>query len=62
MPEYPKIVVAGDPDDPPAPAAQGSWAQQMFNYNGASDRDVTGSVDKQAHSSETQGATSRSSK
>jgi flagellar motility protein MotE (MotC chaperone) len=53
VPEYPKIVVAGDPNAPPASAAQGSWAQQMFSYNDSNARDVTGSVDKQAKSSET---------
>jgi flagellar motility protein MotE (MotC chaperone) len=52
VPEYPKIVVADDPLAPSASGTKESWAQQMFNYNGAGDRDVTGSVDKQAHSSE----------
>lgn len=45
VPEYPKIVVASDPINPAVPAVKQSWAQEMFNYN--SDRDVTGSVDKQ---------------
>jgi flagellar motility protein MotE (MotC chaperone) len=45
VPEYPKIVVAGDPINPAVPAVKQPWAQEMFNYNG--DRDVTGSVDKQ---------------
>ncbi len=52
VPEYPKIVVAGDPAMPRGAALPGSWAQQMFNYNDPNARDVTGSVDKQAKSSE----------
>jgi flagellar motility protein MotE (MotC chaperone) len=51
VPQYPKIVVAGDPADQSEPGAKESWAQQMFNF-GAAGRDVTGSVDKQAKSSE----------
>jgi flagellar motility protein MotE (MotC chaperone) len=51
VPEYPKIVVAGDPNNPSVPAGNGSWAQEMFNYNDSGGRDVTGSVDKQAKSS-----------
>ncbi len=50
VPEYPKIIVAGDPNIPGAPAAKGSWAQEMFNYNDG--RDVTGSVDKHAKPTE----------
>jgi flagellar motility protein MotE (MotC chaperone) len=46
VPPYPKIVIAGDAQLPDAPAAKQSWAQEMFNYNGGSDRDITGSVDK----------------
>ena len=53
VPQYPKIVVAGDPSAPSVATAPGSWAQQMFNYNDPNARDVTGSVDKQAKSSET---------
>ncbi len=46
VPDYPKITIAGDHPDPnaAAPAPQQSWAQQMFNFNGASNGDVTGSV------------------
>ncbi len=52
VPQYPRIVVADGASDPATATAGGSWAQQMFNYNGDSDsRDVTGSVDKQARSS-----------
>jgi flagellar motility protein MotE (MotC chaperone) len=47
VPAYPKIIVAGDPSDPSAPAAKKSWAQEMFNFNGTDSPDVTGSVDKQ---------------
>lgn len=48
VPEYPKIVVASDPNNPSAAATRQSWAQQMFNYNDPANRDVTGSVDKPA--------------
>jgi len=47
VPEYPKIVVAGDPINPSMPAVKEPWAQEIFNYNNRGDRDVTGSVDKQ---------------
>jgi len=48
VPESPRIVMGGDRTKT-AQAAPKSWAQEMFNYNGASDRggadrDVTGSV------------------
>ena len=52
VPEYPKIVVADDPNNPTTSAAKGSWAQQMFNYNDGGSRDITGSVEKQAKHSE----------
>jgi len=55
VPEYPKIVVAGDPLNPTVPAVKQPWAQEMFNYN-AADRDVTGSVDKQEKPAEGQPA------
>jgi flagellar motility protein MotE (MotC chaperone) len=51
VPEYPKIVIAGDPNNPSAPAVKQSWAKEMFNFGGAIDHDVTGSVDKQKESS-----------
>ena len=54
VPEYPKIVVAGDPINPAVPAVKQPWAQEMFNYN--AERDVTGSVDKQAKPAEGQSA------
>jgi flagellar motility protein MotE (MotC chaperone) len=41
VPDYPKIIVAGD--NRVVSAAKQSWAQEMFNFNGAKD-DVTGSV------------------
>ena len=47
VPDYPKIIIADKnvlPDRDATPAARQSWAQQMFNYKGANDRDVTGSV------------------
>jgi flagellar motility protein MotE (MotC chaperone) len=47
VPKYPKIVVDGDPNDPSA-AARPSWAQQMFNFNGSTNPDITGSVEKPA--------------
>ena len=45
VPDYPKITIADGQPDPtsPAPADKQSWAQDMFNFNGASN-DVTGSV------------------
>src|SRR6185312_2051472 len=45
VPDYPRIVIAGDPSGTlPAPRAKKSWAQEMFNFNG--DGDITGSVEK----------------
>ena len=45
VPDYPKIVVAGDPAvAPAAPAPAKSWAQDMFNF--PSNGDITGSVEK----------------
>jgi len=44
VPPYPKIIVS---DGRPEPAAKGPkqpWAQEMFNFNGRSNEDVTGSV------------------
>lgn len=52
VPPYPKIVVAGDPINPAVSAVKAPWAQAMFNYNNSGDRDVTGSVDKQAKPAE----------
>lgn len=44
VPDTPKIVVADG--QPPAPAVdEGSWAEQMFNYDRGG-RDITGSIDK----------------
>jgi len=43
VPDYPKIVIAGEQAaPPPARASKGAWAQQMFNYGDRSD--ITGSV------------------
>ena len=44
VPDYPKIVVADKQVMPAAPASRQSWAQEMFNYRDANNRDVTGSV------------------
>ena len=44
VPDYPKIVVADKQVMPDAPASRQSWAQEMFNYRDANNRDVTGSV------------------
>jgi flagellar motility protein MotE (MotC chaperone) len=44
VPEYPKIVVADDPNNPAA--TKQSWAQEMFNFDNSANSDVTGSVDK----------------
>ena len=45
VPDYPRIVIAGDPSGTlPAPRAKKAWAQEMFNFNG--DGDITGSVEK----------------
>ena len=48
VPDYPRIVVADKQVMPDTPAdrqaSSQSWAQQMFNYNDANSRDVTGSV------------------
>jgi flagellar motility protein MotE (MotC chaperone) len=46
VPDYPKIVVAGDAHLPGAPAPKQPWAQEMFNYGDGGNRDVTGSVGK----------------
>ena len=43
VPDYPKIVVAGDQAIPGARPKQ-AWAQEMFNFNSAAKDDVTGSV------------------
>jgi flagellar motility protein MotE (MotC chaperone) len=50
VPKYPKITFADSAADPPAPATKQSWAQEMFNFNGASNADVTGSVGENAKS------------
>jgi flagellar motility protein MotE (MotC chaperone) len=47
VPDYPKIVVADDAHLPGASAPKQPWAQEMFNYNDDSDRDITGSVGKE---------------
>ncbi len=48
VPDYPRIVVAGEPVQPEAPAANSSspWAKEMFNFGGgrAREPEVTGSV------------------
>ena len=44
VPDYPKIVVADKQVMSAAPASRQSWAQEMFNYRDANNRDVTGSV------------------
>ena len=45
VPDYPKIIVADKTVMPePKPAARQPWAQEMFNFNDARGRDVTGSV------------------
>jgi flagellar motility protein MotE (MotC chaperone) len=44
VPDYPKIVVADKQVMPAVPASRRSWAQEMFNYRDANNRDVTGSV------------------
>jgi len=43
VPDYPKIVVAGDQAIPGVRPKQ-AWAQEMFNFNSAVKDDVTGSV------------------
>lgn len=43
VPDYPKIVVAGDQAIPGAGPKQ-AWAQEMFNFNNTARDDVTGSV------------------
>jgi flagellar motility protein MotE (MotC chaperone) len=45
VPDYPKIIVADS--KPGTSAGKRSWAQQMFNFNGGGDDDITGSVDQQ---------------
>ncbi len=44
VPDYPKIIIAGNQPDPTAPASRQSWAQQMFNFNDSGKGDITGSV------------------
>ena len=44
VPQFPKIVVAGDPTAQP-PEPKQAWAKEMFNFGGA-EGDITGSVDK----------------
>lgn len=43
VPDYPRIVVAGDPAAPSAPAKP--WAREMFNFQNDGS-DITGSVEK----------------
>ncbi|MCF8478334.1 MAG: flagellar protein FlbB [Pseudolabrys sp.] len=45
VPDYPKIVVAGQNKVPAPPAENVPWAQAMFNFNSDAKGDVTGSVD-----------------
>lgn len=54
VPDYPKIVVAGQQAMPAAaaPASRTSWAKEMFNFSDGSDRDVTGSIDAEEKSKE----------
>jgi flagellar motility protein MotE (MotC chaperone) len=47
VPDYPKIVVAGDQAIPGARPKQ-AWAQEMFNFNSTAKDDVTGSVPEKA--------------
>lgn len=47
VPDYPRIVVAGQPAPLEAPAAPGPWAKEMFNFGGkigGTEPEVTGSV------------------
>lgn len=48
VPDYPRIVVAGEPAAPESPAANAAspWAKEMFNFGGGRTREpeVTGSV------------------
>jgi flagellar motility protein MotE (MotC chaperone) len=48
VPDYPKIVIADKQVMPDASvsrqASRQSWAQEMFNYHDANNRDITGSV------------------
>ncbi|RDV05198.1 MotE family protein [Undibacter mobilis] len=48
LPDYPRIVVAGEPSPPETPAANAAspWAKEMFNFGGGSARapEVVGSV------------------
>jgi len=50
VPEYPKIVFAGGQPAAAVPATKQPWAQEMFNFNGPSNGDVTGSVGEGAKS------------
>lgn len=45
-PDYPRIVVAGEPAPPQstATAAASPWAKEMFNFGGGREPEVTGSV------------------
>lgn len=44
VPDYPKIVIAGQSTTPDKPAAKVPWAQEMFGFNESPKGDVTGSV------------------
>lgn len=44
VPDYPKIVVADQQAGPAAAAPKRPWAQEMFNYGGPVNGDITGSV------------------
>ncbi len=44
VPDYPKIVVAGQAAVPRAPDSKQSWAQEMFNFGDTAKGDITGSV------------------
>jgi flagellar motility protein MotE (MotC chaperone) len=44
VPDYPKIIVADEQARFAAPASKKSWAQEMFNYGEAANRDITGLV------------------
>jgi flagellar motility protein MotE (MotC chaperone) len=52
IPDYPKIVVADEQANAAVTSRQ-SWAQEMFNYNDANSRDITGSVGEGASPGET---------
>jgi flagellar motility protein MotE (MotC chaperone) len=44
VPDYPKIVIAGDQAAIPGGRPKQAWAQEMFNFNSTAKDDVTGSV------------------